>query len=194
MKATRREAILAGERRYLSGIPCPKGHVALRNVDNCACVECHAAIRSKNREKQRAYTRVHYQANKAIYLENAAEWGRLNPDKLNAAKRKHRPKWAANNPEKLQANSLRRRDRLATGGQPRHGQLSSDDIKAIVHRQRGRCAACGEKVKLTMDHIMPLALGGGGHRHNFQGLCRPCNSRKRAKHPIDFNRSRGLLL
>lgn len=117
-------------------------------------------------------------------------WRRSNPEKEKAAIRR----WVKANPEKVRAGILLRRARLVLAGQPRHGQLSGDDIKTIVSRQKGRCAACGERAKLTMDHIMPLALGGGGHRHNFQGLCKPCNSRKHAKHPIDFNRSLGLLL
>lgn len=117
-------------------------------------------------------------------------WRRENPEKAKAAVQR----WTKSNPEKVLAGCLARRNRLSAAGQPRHGQLSGDDIKTIVARQKGKCAVCGEKTKLTMDHIMPLALGGDGHRHNFQGLCRPCNSRKHAQHPVDFNRSRGLLL
>ena len=101
-----------------------------------------------------------------------------------------RRKWGANNPEKKKALCINRRARVAATG----GKLSADHIKAIVARQKGKCAACGKKTKLAMDHIMPLALGGSGHPHNFQGLCRSCNSKKHARHPIDFNQSLGRLL
>jgi len=102
--------------------------------------------------------------------------------------------WREANPEKVRAIKLNRRARLSGAGQPRHGMVSDIEITEIIERQKGRCASCGCKRRLEMDHIMPLALGGRGDKTNFQGLCKPCNSAKHAKHPIDFNRSRGLLL
>lgn len=194
MIESRKEAIAAGVRRYFTGKPCPKGHMAERSIDNCGCVACHADIRAKNRDGQRAYAREHYRANKEIYIGRAVTWGLAHPEKVRESKRKNYPKWAAANPEKVRANNMNRRARLTGAGQARHGRISGDEILAVVSRQKGRCAACGKPAKLEMDHIMPLALGGDGHRRNFQGLCKPCNIRKHAKHPIDFNRSMGLLL
>jgi 5-methylcytosine-specific restriction endonuclease McrA len=234
MIESRKEAIAAGVRRYFTGKPCPKGHLAERSIDNCGCVACHADRRAENREGQRAYTRDHYRANKEIYIKKAKEWGDKNPDKVTEAQRKWRRenreagnaassawqknnperanenarnwrrsnpdkaratcrKWARNNPDVVRARNLVAMSRT-TSGSSKDGVLTGDDVKTIIRRQKGRCAACGEKAKLEMDHIMPLALGGAPHRHNFQGLCKPCNVRKHAKHPIDFNQSRGLLL
>lgn len=45
-----------------------------------------------------------------------------------------------------------------------------------------------------VDHIQPLALGGSNDKTNLQLLCPTCNTKKSAKHPIDFMQSRGLLL
>ena len=36
------------------------------------------------------------------------------------------------------------------------------------------------------DHRIPLARGGGHTRHNLQPACRPCNSRKHAKLPAEY--------
>lgn len=215
MKATRHEALEAGERRYFTGLSCPHGHIAPRMVDNCGCTECHAIRREKNRDKQREYGRAHYKANREIYIEKAAEWACENAAKTRAAKGKWRRenkdasnaasrlwqsrnpdrarenayRWRRENPEQFRAICLNRRARQAAAG-----GISADEIRAIVKRQKGRCVVCSKRAKLEMDHVMPLALGGSGHRHNFQGLCRSCNAKKNAKHPIDFNRSRGLLL
>lgn len=44
-----------------------------------------------------------------------------------------------------------------------------------------RCAQCGESgaaSSLEIDHIVPLAKGGGNHLLNMQVLCRACNSAK----------------
>jgi 5-methylcytosine-specific restriction endonuclease McrA len=40
------------------------------------------------------------------------------------------------------------------------------------------CLNCGETHDLTIDHIIPLAKGGGSEFLNIQCLCRVCNSNK----------------
>jgi 5-methylcytosine-specific restriction endonuclease McrA len=212
----RQQAIAAGKRRYFTGVPCPKGHISERTVDNSGCVACQDATRAKNRERQRAYTREHYAKNKATYIEKAAEWQHNNPEKRRDIRKRwiaENPEWASENggrwarensdrakenayrwrrenPDQFKAIAINRRARVAANG----GRISGAEIKAIITRQKGKCACCGERAKLEMDHIIPVALGGGSEASNFQGLCRSCNARKNAKHPIDFNRSRGLLL
>jgi 5-methylcytosine-specific restriction endonuclease McrA len=42
--------------------------------------------------------------------------------------------------------------------------------RAIVLRQRGLCAACGRKAKLTLDHIVPRSKGGSHAAHNIRPL------------------------
>ena len=47
--------------------------------------------------------------------------------------------------------------------------------------QGGRCAICGLDFapdKLTRDHIVPRAKGGGTQWDNIQLVCEPCNARK----------------
>jgi len=61
------------------------------------------------------------------------------------------------------------------------GTFTADEWKAIVKRQRGRCASCGMKRKLTVDHIIPLSRGGTNFAFNLQGLCTSCNSKKSAR-------------
>jgi len=56
--------------------------------------------------------------------------------------------------------------------------LSVAEWRAVVRKQRGRCAHCSRMVKLTMDHIIPIFHGGAHCAPNIQGLCGPCNSRK----------------
>jgi 5-methylcytosine-specific restriction endonuclease McrA len=48
------------------------------------------------------------------------------------------------------------------------------------------CLCCKKKdVKLTLDHVLPLKLGGLNTINNAQPLCLSCNSRKGARH-IDY--------
>jgi 5-methylcytosine-specific restriction endonuclease McrA len=74
------------------------------------------------------------------------------------------------------------------------GRFTAADIRALETRQKGKCACCGKKRKLAVDHIVPLAKGGTNWPNNLQLLCTPCNASKSAKDPITFMQEKGLLL
>ena len=42
----------------------------------------------------------------------------------------------------------------------------------------GKCAACGGRWNLHLDHIVPVCLGGTNEESNLQCLCRRCNGKK----------------
>lgn len=57
----------------------------------------------------------------------------------------------------------------------------------------GRCAYCGIGTGLrrgTIDHYMPLALGGTSERENLRWACATCNGLKGSMHPNDWERVR----
>lgn len=69
--------------------------------------------------------------------------------------------------------------------------------QTVWHRDRFRCMYCGRKmdgryVQLTVDHFMPLELGGANDESNYLAACRKCNKDKGAIHPEEFCKSRGL--
>ena len=55
---------------------------------------------------------------------------------------------------------------------------------AILQRDGFRCRTCGRgvnnKVKLTIDHIIPVDWGGKTEESNLQALCEECNRGKKA--------------
>lgn len=55
----------------------------------------------------------------------------------------------------------------------------------IYARDNHRCLSCGSEENLTVDHVIPLDVGGRHAEDNFQTLCGPCNSRK-ATTAIDY--------
>lgn len=56
---------------------------------------------------------------------------------------------------------------------------SREYFTQLVLRDGGFCVKCGSVQQLTVDHIVPLARGGGNELDNLQILCKSCNSSKR---------------
>jgi 5-methylcytosine-specific restriction endonuclease McrA len=42
------------------------------------------------------------------------------------------------------------------------------------------CPSCGVVERMTIDHVVPLAVGGDNSPANLRWLCRSCNSGKGA--------------
>ncbi len=52
-----------------------------------------------------------------------------------------------------------------------------------------QCLLCGRKmgdVQLSIDHWIPLELGGVNNETNYISACRKCNKRKGSEHPKDY--------
>lgn len=59
----------------------------------------------------------------------------------------------------------------------------------IYHSTDGKCALCGRKLvydDMTLDHIIPLVMGGEDNTNNLQGTCKACNLFKGSILPDDF--------
>lgn len=84
----------------------------------------------------------------------------------------------------IQTGSARYEKYLTTGQNTRARKFSADGIlvedewQSILDKFGNKCAICGAEGKLTIDHIVPLSVGGSNTIDNIQPLCRSCNSRK----------------
>lgn len=61
---------------------------------------------------------------------------------------------------------------------PNRTKISPAKRKQVCQRDGNRCVQCGSLDNLTIDHILPRAVGGGNELSNLQLLCRHCNERK----------------
>jgi len=57
----------------------------------------------------------------------------------------------------------------------------------IFKRDRYKCLRCGKDENLSLDHIVPIHLGGENKLSNLQTLCKSCNSWKSTK-IIDYRK------
>jgi len=215
---SREDALAQGLRFYFTGTPCKHGHLSPRYVSSKNCAAClDARYRSdrqgwidrvrvwqiENKEHRSAYEKAYWaqrpEAVKAIrkrhyeaYRQQESERNRIyksiNRAKIAATDRK----WRSANPEKRHVYACNRRARFRLA----EGRHTAEDIVRIYQAQAGKCAYCKIRLgrKYHVDHIVALTKGGSNWPRNIQLLCGPCNIRKRDHDPLDYARSRGLLL
>ena len=171
------------------------------------CKECVKAYKAANAERiasqrkeyrqanketiaayQLQYRPVHRAKNRAKLVADSVRWKRNNPERAAEQGRQSRKR----HPETSRSAVRNRRARLAAC----EGSHTAHDIREIGVIQRWRCACCKTNLKLSghhVDHIHPIAAGGGNDRSNLQLLCAPCNQSKNDRHPVEFMQSRGFL-
>lgn len=158
-----------------------------------------------NPDKKRAQMTKWRNANPDKISEYNKRWRSLHPDAARANGRRWQEnnrqkardavkKWERNNPERAaavkRASKINRRAREAKNG----GRATGKDIERLFNLQKGRCAECKKRRKLTIDHIKAIANGGSGDPPNLQLLCFPCNRSKSDKDAIVWAREHGRLL
>lgn len=146
-----------------------------------------------NRERVLHRIKEKYKENPEIVKKRARDWNVNNKEKKVEKSHKwyldntERTKknvviWQKNNPEKLKAHRRNRRAREKGSGL----KISSKQWEILLEQYECRCLRCGKVgIKLTMDHVLPLSLGGEHRIENIQPLCKPCNSAKGTKY-IDY--------
>ncbi len=130
----------------------------------------------------------YYKENRQEMISRVSEYRANNQESV----REYRRKYAKENPDIICSYRRTRRARKAGAG----GTHTPEDINSLRVLQKDKCALCLTSIKKHrhIDHIIPISRGGSNDKYNLQLLCAPCNQRKHAKDPIEFNQSLGLLL
>lgn len=159
------------------------------------CPRCQRvlAVSAFGRDKGRPHGASNYCRECRMQYER--EWREQNPERAKeraAQKTRKAIEWQLRNPEQTLAIRARYRQRrraeIRMSDQARRSggtDLTAERWAEIVASYGGRCLACGTTKEITMDHIVPISLGGKTESANVQPLCRRCNSKKWAK-IIDF--------
>lgn len=58
---------------------------------------------------------------------------------------------------------------------------------AIFRRDRYTCQYCGDRNKISLDHVLPLSRGGKDTWENLVTACFPCNNKKGNRTPDEAN-------
>ncbi|MEO8971104.1 MAG: HNH endonuclease signature motif containing protein [Ktedonobacteraceae bacterium] len=68
------------------------------------------------------------------------------------------------------------------------GSFTAREWKQLCKQYNYTCLCCRKQepeIKLTVDHIVPLSVGGANSIDNIQPLCQSCNSSKHRR-TIDY--------
>jgi hypothetical protein len=136
----------------------------------------------QNPEKKRENNRKWRLANPLKVLEQnrvrIRRWIENNPKK----RREHSLRWAKANPEKHRVNEQNRRARIKANG----GNITLVEWESVLQKYGHRCLYPNcERTDLTIDHVVPIALGGTHTVDNVQPLC-SYHNRKKGKKAIDY--------
>jgi 5-methylcytosine-specific restriction endonuclease McrA len=144
--------------------------------------------RQNNLDKAKQISNAYKKSNKEKCQAKQRNWRIQNADAIRSYARLYRGKY----PEVKRAAEAKRRARKVGAV----GSYGRNDVLQLLVLQKKRCATCYADIssKYHIDHIRPLARGGGNSRNNIQLLCPPCNMRKSAKDPVVWARENGRLL
>lgn len=162
-------------------------------VAEARCNRWRQSNRDRVNEVARNNYRKHPEHSKAIQR----KYVKSHPDKVyERQKSYHSQSWVREHYRNLQ-NLWRKTDRgrksllLSLQKRRTHAEnvindLTDTDISLLLEVQDGKCAKCkrlfSDELRYTLDHILPLSMGGGLTRRNVQLLCKSCNSSKNARH------------
>lgn len=157
----------------------------------------------ENAEKQKEKMRNNYKDNKQAYIQRAKLWGLKNPEKVKQLKQNWRvnnkeyikewkklnpnweKEWRINNLDKTRQYS--RQNRIKRRLLLENVKSENYTLEQIFIRDKGMCGLCfdtvlmnAEKLKHrpSIDHIIPLSVGGDDTLKNVQLAHFGCNSRK----------------
>lgn len=169
---TRAEAIALGLKLYFTGNPCPKEHVAEREVRNSGCSICNRTAAKVGMRRCRDLEPELYRKRAKLWFEQRRGCESFRLQRV--------------------INEQKRRSRLKDAG-----SFTQEDIKRILKAQRYKCAEC--KISLQqgyqVDHIIPLSRDGSNLPRNIQLMCLGlCNQKKGSLDPVEFAQSVGRLL
>lgn len=142
------------------------------------------------------------ESNREAIRDRQHRWAQEHPESTDASQRRYREsggqaasgrRYHAAHPERHAARVRRYRgehpDFVKTATERRRARkaaapatLTTAEWLALLDAYGHTCAYCGEgPERLTQDHVIPLALGGGTTAENIVPACQSCNSRKGIK-------------
>ena len=141
--------------------------------------------RSEKREYDKQRKAVWYQGRSEQQRDRVRLWRKNNPEKRRAQIRAY---YKAK-PDKIRTIAARRRARIIGQG----GSYTEQEWVSLKTHYDYTCLRCNRRepdIRLTADHVIPIARNGSSYIDNIQPLCDECNRWKNVR-TIDFRERQG---
>jgi len=153
-------------------------------------------ILEKVSERYRRFCEESPEVAKQTFAARTKKWRENNPDKWAEIVKNYYQENKKEHKDRARLHRAQNRDMYREYSNARRarkhsspGRYTPADVLSKLVEQDFLCSGCSvsfNEVKYTVDHILPLKLGGTNFPENIQILCKPCNSSKNSKHPDDW--------
>lgn len=203
------------ENRFYLGRLCKRGHDwngtgrSLRRKNHRACILCFQEQNRKSywkyREQRVEQGRIYYQMHKEevlqrcakYYLTHKEDYKRRQSEHLKTpARRETIRKYMKKFRQTPQGRSAIARARFKRRTRQRnnhHVSYTHEQIVSLFNTFNETCAYCGSTDSLTIDHFIPLSVGGSDNLGNFVPACTCCNVDKRDHDPLTWYKSKSFF-
>lgn len=196
--------------------PDPSGHITRRVCTGCG--RCRSlsdfmpdrprrgktTLLSRCRDCRAVASRAYREQHRERILEQQRAWNARNAERLRpyrveqyqarreeicARERARYARVTAADPNKYRERFHRRRAQIQGNG----GSYTSEEWQELCAKYGHICLACHRKIKLTVDHVIPISRGGTNDIGNLQPLCLRCNLQK-SDRILDYRKYHDSLL
>ncbi len=148
------------------------------------------AWRAANPEKAKAHARKYYLKNRVKKNADSVAWQQANREHVLEGRRRR----AVANREQLRAADKAWRDANPDKTRARwlnwyapNGKVKPAQVAQVFAMSDGVCSYCLQPCgALAVDHVQAVSRGGTNALDNLVMACKPCNSAKRNKTPLEF--------
>ena len=151
-----------------------------------------AVARQGKREEAKKTSREWYAKNHEYALDRQRKYTAKHRELINAQRREyvksHKEEirdWHHSDKGHL-CNRLSKQKRRGMKKTTSDNSITLKSWLTLVEHHEWKCAYCGSKQKLTIDHVVPLSKGGTHTLGNVLPACHSCNSSKQTKSLQDW--------
>lgn len=156
--------------KYYDGKPCKNCGTTLKLKADRGCISCKNDRSRQRTEGNRERAKQWYQDNRDRAKQVKAAWAKANPEITRQASKR----------------SIHKRRAVATI------RYTSDQLNQRIAVFGNQCVYCLSCDNITLDHFLSLNNGGINALKNLVPCCKPCNSSKCDRDPIEWMKQRGL--
>ena len=125
------------------------------------------------------YRRQYYILNKDYIKKRVKKYKNDNREHIRDNRREHDKKYLST--ETGRANSIRNGHKYRTSKIVNGGEYTNIEWNNTLNNFNNSCAYCGDtNSKLTVEHVIPVSMGGSSFIFNLIPSCIECNHRKNA--------------